>query len=364
VIDQGWDLLSFAGQASALTSGNVEFDTLPVKGYGKIDGLDFDVIDIPQVQAVVHTLFMPPRSASPAPTAATTTAEHPGVDVHNGHPQWFGPDGAGGKLAGALTARGFARGQTATIGAQDSSQASTARVPGATPGNPAGLPGGLPTSASPVAPAGHVVVYTGHGFTMPGSVQGGSTTAQRPATTVVPTEGHQGGAVNRGGIPCVDRRAPAFPGRVEGLRHLHPDDDGVDVLCHRSSDLLRQARLVAIVTAIGWIFRPTGERAGADAGGGGSLPVALTASERPSTRASRPTGSTVAVRAPSPVQVLPARRAGAAPSTRRSRRSARLRGSTPLPRRGRSEDLRRRSCTGSALHQPSHLPTRAHHAPR
>jgi hypothetical protein len=178
VIDQGWDLLSFAGQASALTSGNVELDTLPVKGYGKIDGLDVDVIDIPQVQAVVHTLFMPPRSASPAPTAATTTAEHPGVDVHNGHPQWFGPDGAGGKLAGALTARGFARGQTATIGAQDSSQASTARVPGATPGNPAGLPGGLPTSASPVAPAGHVVVYTGHGFTMPGSVQGGSTTAQ------------------------------------------------------------------------------------------------------------------------------------------------------------------------------------------
>jgi hypothetical protein len=207
VADQSWDLLSYGQQAQGLTGGNVEFHTLPIKGYGKIAGSDVNLIDVPQVQAVTHTLFSPPKSsttASGAPPAATTTPppaqSQSTVDLRNGS----GQDGLAGRLAGALVAKGFAKGQTTTIDPQPASQVFYGQGGRDDAVKLAQLLGGLPVSASSAAEAQHVVVYLGGGFTMPDSLQAASATSGTPSTTVIPTEGPQGGAVVGGDVPCVD----------------------------------------------------------------------------------------------------------------------------------------------------------------
>jgi hypothetical protein len=214
VIDQGWDLLSFAQQAQNLTGGNVEFHTLPIKGYGKDpNNLDINLIDIPYIQAVVHTLFSPPQPASAAPTTAAapaTTTATPAltgsgstVDVYNGSNE----DGMAGKLADALATRGFTKGQVdKTSTPQSSTRILYGRGGQADAEKVAQLLGGLTPTASAALSAGHVAVTLGRGFTWPASLPGGSTAnaAATPSTSVaVPTEGAQGGAVDGNGVPCV-----------------------------------------------------------------------------------------------------------------------------------------------------------------
>jgi LCP family protein required for cell wall assembly len=212
VVDAGWDLLDFAQQASALTSANVEFHTLPIKSYGQINGQDVNIIDVPQVQAVVHTLFSPPQpatssSAGPAPTTTNAPPAPLGsgantIDVRNGS----GQDRAAGTLADALAQRGFIRGQSTSIDPQPGTQVFYGRGGQDDAKKVADLLGGVPVTASSAASANHVVVYLGKDFAMPSSlgVANAAATSQTPATTEVPTEGPQGGAVTGGGIPCVD----------------------------------------------------------------------------------------------------------------------------------------------------------------
>jgi hypothetical protein len=213
VIDQGWDLLSFAQQAKNLTGGNVEFHTLPIKGYGKDpNNLDINLIDIPYIQAVVHTLFSPPQPASAAPTTAapTTTTPAPAVtgsgstvDVRNGANE----DGMGVKLTNALATQGFTKGQVSTTGTQSSTRILYGHGAQADAQTLAQLLGGVTATANSSISAGHVVVTLGQGFTWPNSLPDGSATtaAATPSTTVaVPTEGAQGGAVAGNGVPCVN----------------------------------------------------------------------------------------------------------------------------------------------------------------
>jgi LCP family protein required for cell wall assembly len=206
VADQSWDLLSYGQQAQGLTGGNVEFHTLPIKGYGKIAGSDVNLIDVAQVQAVTRTLFKPPKASTAVPGATPTTTTPPPaqsrstVDVRNGS----GQEGAAGRLADALAAKGFTKGQTTTIDPQPVSQVFYGQGGSEDAGTVAHLLGGLPVSASPAAEAQHVIVYLGQGFTMPDSLQAASATSGTPSTTVIPTEGPQGGAVVGGDVPCVD----------------------------------------------------------------------------------------------------------------------------------------------------------------
>jgi hypothetical protein len=122
------------------------------------------------------------------------------VDVRNGS----GQEGAAGRLADALAAKGFTKGQTTTIDPQPVSQVFYGQGGSEDAGTVAHLLGGLPVSASPAAEAQHVIVYLGQGFTMPDSLQAASATSGTPSTTVIPTEGPQGGAVVGGDVPCVD----------------------------------------------------------------------------------------------------------------------------------------------------------------
>ena len=65
ITDAGWNLLDFAAQMRGLTSGNLVFRTLPIKGYATIDGQDANVVDPACIQAIVHAAFYPEPSRGP-----------------------------------------------------------------------------------------------------------------------------------------------------------------------------------------------------------------------------------------------------------------------------------------------------------
>src|SRR6201999_3333021 len=106
--------------ASALTSGDIEFHTLPIKSYSQdTDGSDINIIDVPYVQAVVHTLFNPPAATTAAPTSSAPPAPKANgaiVDVRNAG----APDGTAKKLGAALTPIGFGQGEATTNAKQPS----------------------------------------------------------------------------------------------------------------------------------------------------------------------------------------------------------------------------------------------------
>ncbi|QUQ65999.1 LCP family protein [Kutzneria sp. CA-103260] len=206
VMDKDWDLLSFAQQASALTGGNIEFHTLPIKSYSKdSDGSDINVIDVPYVQAVVRTLFNPPAATSSAPAPTTTSAppaikgQGSTVDIRNAG----APDGTAKKLSAALATVGFTAGETTGT----ANQATTVVYYGSAAKEDAttlaALLGNAKLVPSSAAAAHHVALYLGSDFTWPTALPGG-TTAPPLSSVAVPTEGPQGGAVTGGGIPCVD----------------------------------------------------------------------------------------------------------------------------------------------------------------
>lgn len=73
VVDSGFDLLSFISRAGAVTSGNVTFYTLPIKGFATEDGESVNLIDPFQVREVAQRLLAgqsPDVSDSSSPTAA------------------------------------------------------------------------------------------------------------------------------------------------------------------------------------------------------------------------------------------------------------------------------------------------------
>ena len=211
VFDKNWDLLSFAQQASALTSGNIEFHTLPIKSYSKdSDGSDINIIDVPYVQAVVHTLFSPPAPATTTSAPPTTTTQAPPpikgggstVDVRNAGAS----DGSAGRLSTALTAVGFTKGQATNVDSQPTTEIFYGSEAKGDATKLAALLGNVKMIPSSAAAATHVAVYLGSDFQWPTALPGGPapSSSAAPSSVPIPTEGPQGGAVTGGGIPCVD----------------------------------------------------------------------------------------------------------------------------------------------------------------
>jgi LCP family protein required for cell wall assembly len=74
VLSEGWDLLEFAQQMRGLSSGNVEFHTIPVIGPAKIGGADVLEIDVEEVRNFVD------RLVGDEPETQTSSTEVPGAD--------------------------------------------------------------------------------------------------------------------------------------------------------------------------------------------------------------------------------------------------------------------------------------------
>lgn len=204
-VDSGLNLLSFAQQASNLTSGNVTFVTLPIDHFGTDPlGEDVNIVNVPAVQALVHQLLTgaPPASAPAAPSGGDSP--HATVDVLNGS----GRTGLAAEVQHDLVARGYTAGTLANT--TPSSPATVVRYGGDSAAAAAALAqllGGAVTQPDPTLPAGHLSVVLGSGFTVPASL---ATATGQPAPAS--SSAAQGGAgpdsdtpspLIGGTIPCV-----------------------------------------------------------------------------------------------------------------------------------------------------------------
>ena len=194
VIDQGWDLLAFARQASDIAAGNLDFMTIPTGGTTTNDRGDVVVVDPAQVKSFVEEKTAPVddtrvEEAAPAPAAPTVDPKTVTVDVGNGS----GGTGLAGQVAGRLSAGGFQRG---TVENAASRTTSVVRYSGnglAAAQSVAAQLGGLGVEQSGDVKAGHVQVLIGTDYK--GSAPAVASASATPAPAPV---------VNAGGVPCVD----------------------------------------------------------------------------------------------------------------------------------------------------------------
>ena len=201
ITDSGWNLLDFATQMRSLTSGNLTFRTLPIKGYATIDGQDANVVDPAYIKAIVRATFYP-KPGSRAPRAANrASARKTTVDVLNGG----NTSGLAKRDSAALTAAGYRRGQVGNTTARTA----TAVLYG--PGAEASAAAiaklfGVTAAADASLAAGHVQVLLGADTTTPVIAPVVAQASPSPSV-VIPTTGPQGGAVTankKSGIPCVN----------------------------------------------------------------------------------------------------------------------------------------------------------------
>lgn len=111
VLDSGLNPVTFATQSANLTSGNIDFYTLPIEGFDNIDGQDVNLVSVPRLRAEITRLFDPKAAAAAAVIAKPTGREV--VDVANGTSR----AGLAGTAAEALTAQGMTVGDIATAAA-------------------------------------------------------------------------------------------------------------------------------------------------------------------------------------------------------------------------------------------------------
>ncbi|MFI9271444.1 LCP family protein [Kitasatospora sp. NPDC052896] len=212
VIDNQLNILDFAQQATNLTGGNVEFNTLPISGFATIGGEDVNTVDPALIRREVQQLFGHDPAPAPAPAdsssagpspAAATPAGKTGsgtVDVYNASTV----TGAAAAEAKALAGMGYTGGRIGEAGTRPKSTTVTYGA-GAKDGAQ-GVAARYGTTAEPSSqvPAGHIVVTLGTDYTPPGGsapapASGGGSTPDPTATLPM-----QGPPVKMGGIPCVN----------------------------------------------------------------------------------------------------------------------------------------------------------------
>jgi LCP family protein required for cell wall assembly len=215
-VDNGFDLMTFAGEAANLTSGNVSFHTLPIASYADLGGTigDVNIVSVPAVQADVQSLIGG-GSTSPSSTATPTTTTTPSgppptgtVDVENAS----GISHEAEKVADALGTKGFTKGTEIT---EKSSRTSSVVEYGTDSAAATAVANALWIAAEhdSAISAGHVRVVLGRDFTMPSGLGSGSSTptstAPLPSQPAPDNNGNNDADTNPmssiagGGVPCV-----------------------------------------------------------------------------------------------------------------------------------------------------------------
>ncbi len=212
VIDDKFDVLDFAQQATNLTGGKVEFHTLPIKDQPKVyirgEGWqDVNTVDPQQIKAIVQSMIGHDPSPSPGSgTAKPSASAAPAtVDVLNGS----GKTGAAATELKALAAVGYTAGQPSNA----ATRLNTTIVYGSGAQTAARQIAGRLGTAAPVAdpsvPAGHVQITLGTEFTPPAASSTGSAGAPQATTpssepSPAASTAFAGDSVKMGGIPCVN----------------------------------------------------------------------------------------------------------------------------------------------------------------
>lgn len=79
VLSNGWNLSRFASQMSGLSSGNIEFHTIPTQGDANVGGAAVIAVDPAEVRAYVERLTGRADQAATGTVAPSTTASAPAV---------------------------------------------------------------------------------------------------------------------------------------------------------------------------------------------------------------------------------------------------------------------------------------------
>lgn len=171
VLNQGWDVLSFAQQLSGLTGGQIQFRTIPVLDLNLTtpDGSAVQV-DPAEIQAFIQGLSQSAKPGPGAPPSKDPANAKTTVDVMN----TTGITGLAAGVSESLTARGF------TAGNVDDAQPRETTVVRHTPGEEAAaqkvadaLEGSPAIEADPSLAAGRVVVFLGADYPADGATNGG-----------------------------------------------------------------------------------------------------------------------------------------------------------------------------------------------
>jgi LCP family protein required for cell wall assembly len=204
ITDAGWNLLDFGAQMRGLTSRDLVFHTLPIKGFATIGGQDANVVNVPYIQRIVHDTFYPQpvhQRATPHPTAppiSKAAASRTTVGVFNGG----NTAGLAGRVSAALAKQGFRAGQVANT----SPLATTSVLYGAGAAASAAVIAkmfGVTATPSTSMAARNVQVLLGANAVFPTAL---APAASASPSSIIPTTGPQGGAVvaAKDGIPCVN----------------------------------------------------------------------------------------------------------------------------------------------------------------
>jgi hypothetical protein len=207
ITDAGWNLLDFATQTRSLTSGNLIFRTLPIKGYATLDNQSVNLVDPAYIKQLVHAAFYPApkaraaaKGSGKARRAQRAEARRTTVDVLNGG----STQGLAARVSAALVTAGYRAGQVSNT----SSRATTTVLYGAgasaSAKRIAGLFNATATASSSVA-AMHVEILLGTSAVVPTITNATRVSPSSSRSVAIPSAGPQGGAVHaKNGIPCVN----------------------------------------------------------------------------------------------------------------------------------------------------------------
>lgn len=170
VIDEDWDVMSFATQLQNLAGGNVRFETIPVTS---IDGIgDYGesvvTIDKKQVHAFFDTLLGSGSTAAATATPTTTRQSHPEeLHILNATMQ----SGLAGQVASSLELEGY---RIAEIGNAPAGMYSGSQVVASAADKEAAVQlaqklGGLPVTESAALDPGSLVVVVAEDYAGPKS---------------------------------------------------------------------------------------------------------------------------------------------------------------------------------------------------
>ena len=206
VLDSGWDILSFARQASNLAGGNLEFVTIPTAGADSNQAGDVVLVNPSKVKRFVREQIGEAADADDAAKPDTQRVP-PGeisVDVRNG----TGRSGLANQVASKLTNLGYRRGEVDNISEPNGS--SVHYPPGhADAGEQvAALLGDISSEEDSDVPAGTVRVDLSSDFSISdikadSDDSSDSSDSESSSTTSAPPPPPEP-PITAGGVPCVD----------------------------------------------------------------------------------------------------------------------------------------------------------------
>ncbi|MBW0117269.1 LCP family protein [Pseudonocardia abyssalis] len=203
VLDEGWDLLAFAQQASDIAAGNLEFVTIPTSGPERNDRGDVVLVDPDVVQGFIEERIEAQRIAADAaaevrraepPPPVTVIASRYIVNVRNGSEA----GGLAGDARTYLTGLGFTGGTVDNTEPAESSVVRYSGADGEAARSVADQLGGIDTARDDTVPQGHLLVVLG------GDFDPSVLPAPAPVVDAAAPPPPVAAPITAAGVPCID----------------------------------------------------------------------------------------------------------------------------------------------------------------